>query len=345
KIEISGDVSTTKYSYYVNDELFALGKSKPNFKVQSLCFNSTGLNFGNVSTEVRGTAPDYYVTFPNTFTSSGHHTGHIVNNSASLGFRVLGVDVINDYDPFWSVSSFDKNITASNSGQIVIQDLSGYPMYSTGRYDLKLHTNFGPIQTGVSGVSSPANPRNVSFQVLKSISGISQTGKALGFNQGDVKTNVYHIDYSTFSGITPSGDRKLFISLEYLEGTTGSFFNGPESNVLASGQYIRRLYDEESGSAFKVGFLTGTSTGVFSGIENVQGSGEFGIQEYGLLESEGHTGNFISGYAQSKLTKLVYASGTESNSLMTGSSVLSPYGVGNETFAATGSGILTEYYN
>ena len=136
----------------------------------------------------------------------------------------------------------------------------------------------------------------------------------------------------------------MFISLEYLEGTTGSFFNGPESNVLASGQYIRRLYDEESGSAFKVGFLTGTSTGVFSGIENVQGSGEFGIQEYGLLESEGHTGNFISGYAQSKLTKLVYASGTESNSLMTGSSVLSPYGVGNETFAATGSGILTEYY-
>ena len=135
-IEISGDVSPTKYSYYINKNPFALGKSKSDFKVQRFCFNSTGLNFANVTTEIRGTAPDYYLTFPDTFVSSGYHTGYLVNNSSSLGFRLLGVDVINNFDPFWSVSSFDKNIPANDSGKIVIQDLSGSPVYSSGFYDL-----------------------------------------------------------------------------------------------------------------------------------------------------------------------------------------------------------------
>ncbi len=340
-ITISGDLSNTRYSYYINNQPFALGKTKSNFKVQKICFESTGLNFSNVSTEVRGTAPDYYIEFPDTFVSSGHHTGFIHNNSSSLGFRLLGVDVINNYTPYWSVTEFDKDILPNDSGKIVVQDLSGSPLYHTGKYDLKFHTNFGPIESGISALSQPSSFRNVDFSVKKITSQISITGITGGYSEGENKENLYAIRYSTFSGNVPSGDRELFISLEYNEGTTGDFFNGPDSRILGTGEYVRTLY--EYGYARLV---TGKITGQFSGQIEINGSGHVG--EYigrKLVQAEGHTGNYISGFADSTLTTFAYASGTGDNQMMSGTKEISPYGNSNETFIGSGSGILTEYYN
>lgn len=345
QIDISGDVSSTSYSYYINEKPFALGKAKSNFKLQKFCFESTGLNFFNVATEIRGTKPDYYIDFPNEFVHSGHHTGHIVNNSSTLGFRVLGIDVINDNEPFWSVSSFDKNIAANNSGQIVVQDLSGHPVFYDAKYDLRVHTNFGPVVTGISGQSVPSNPRNVDFSVIKIHSGINQTGQSFNFQNGDTKTNIYLINYSAFSGITPSGDKKLRISLDYNGGTTGDFFNGPGSTVAATGEdYIVKLRDDDS-VPYRKGFITGTTTGIFTGIGLVEGSGFLGLEEKVLLKAQGHTGNFISGYNTAKLETFVYASGEFANSVVTGSKTISPYGTDNDIFIASGSGIPMEYYN
>ena len=343
-ISISGDVSSNGYSYYINSEPFALGASKPNFKLQKVCFESTGLSFSNVATEIRGTKPDYYITFPETFVASGYHTGHIVNDSASLGFRVLGVDVVGDYNTYWSVTEFDKDILPNNSGKIVVQDLSGSPVYHTGEYKIKVNTNFGPIQTGVSGYASPSSFRNVNFSVKKTVNDIPKSGIDAKYSHSDTRYNSYLISYSAFSGFEPSGDRQLSISLEYSSGTTGDFFGGPSSRVLGTGQYVREMYRTGSYDFFnQATVITGYKTGEFSGIEYVIGSGEFGqYSERKLLSFESHTGNFLSGYTDANLLTLVHASGVESNSKMTGVNTLSP---SDNKFIATGSGILTEYYN
>tara|TARA_B100000287_G_scaffold435642_1_gene505236 strand:- start:1111 stop:2940 length:1830 start_codon:yes stop_codon:yes gene_type:complete len=344
-INISGDASPNAYSYYLDGKPFSFGKPKDNFKLQKVCFDTTGMAFSNTSTEIKGTKPDYYVEFPSTFTHSGYHTGHIVNNSSSLGFRVLGVDVVNAFQTFWNVSSFDSDILPNNSGKIVVQDLSGYPVFDTGRYDIKIHSNFGPISTGVQALSSPADFRNVSFSVSENSSGILDTGVAFGFGTGETKTNSYIIDYSAYSGITASGDKKLYISLEYEKGTTGDFFNGPNGSVLATGDPIVTVNREELSSPLRRGFEVSRTTGIFSGVADVIGSGYEGFSKRQLLKAEGHTGNFISGYANSSAEVFVYASGINEGDLMSGTKVLSPYGDSNETFIGTGSGILTEYYD
>ena len=134
--------------------------------------------------------------------------------------------------------------------------------------------------------------------------------------------------------------------MEYNRGTTGDFFNGPSSRIIGSGEYVREMYDPGFQLAHEVRVVTGYKTGEFSGSAFIIGSGVVG-EPLGrkLLEVEGHTGNYLSGYSDANLTTFVYASGTGDNQMMTGSSKISPYGDPSGPFIASGSGILTEYYS
>ena len=175
-IEISGDVETTGYSYYINNEPFAYGNIKDNFKLQKFCYDSTGMKFSLVDTEIRGTAPSYYLEFPDSFIISGYHTGYLVNSSSDLGFKVLSAKPLGDFSGFWNVTSFDKTIAPSSSGKIVVQDLSGAFLYQNNEYSLVIDTDFGNITTGVSGIANPSDFKRVHFNVTKDTSGINSTG-------------------------------------------------------------------------------------------------------------------------------------------------------------------------
>ena len=95
-VAISGNVETTGYSYYINGEPFSYGNTKDNFKLQKFFYNTTGMQFGDVYTEIKGTAPDYFLQFPDSFIVSGYHTGHLVNNSSDLGFEILSTNLVGD---------------------------------------------------------------------------------------------------------------------------------------------------------------------------------------------------------------------------------------------------------
>lgn len=358
RIDISGDADSSKYSYYINDEPFAFGDSRPSFNLQKLCFNTSGLKFSNVKSEVKGSTPNYFLDFPDTFTASGNHTGHLVNDS-SLAFRLLGVEMLHPYENSFSVVSFDKDIPANNSGQIVINDYSGISAYSQFRYHLKLHTDFGAFSSGITGTAQPSKIRTVNFNVQKIISEISQTGSSNIYEAGDRKFNMYGVNYSAFSGVTPSGDLKLHVSLEYNSGPTGDFSNGPGGTIPATAPYVTTQFTDKTlglsgiNEIFRSNsFSTGELTGQITGVAFIVGSGSVGENKRVILSGLGNAGvggeTFIqSGYGMASAKIFAYASGTESDSIMSGVSNLSPVvpDSGATIFVATGSGIPMEYYN
>ena len=366
-IEISGNVETTGYSYYINNEPFAFGKVKDNFKLQRFHYHSTGMNFSDVYTEIRGTEPSYFLDFPDSFISSGYHTGHLVNNSSDLGFEILSASLVGAFTGEWGVASHDEAIAPSSSGKIVIQDLSGLPVYETHKYKLNIDTNFGRINSGISGVSNPSDFRRVLFDVQKTTSGLNETGfVTAGGNVGTsrythghnvVKVNTYNIEYLAYSGTSLSGDKPLHISLEYLEGPTGDFFGGPDGSVTAYADYVTRVGSISNFSTFPLGASLGveysgtTLTGVMTGVDMIVGSGYAGeTSPFIRLSAFGHTGSVISGYSNATGQIFTYASGLEENSKMSGVTGIEDFhnvSAGNISLglAATGSGLLTEYYN
>jgi hypothetical protein len=364
-IEISGDVETTGYSYYINNEPFAYGNIKDNFKLQKFCYDSTGMQFSLVDTEIRGTAPSYYLEFPNSFIISGYHTGHLVNNSSDLGFKVLSAKPLGDFSGFWNVTSFDKTIAPSSSGKIVVQDLSGAVLYQNNEYSLVIDTNFGNITTGVSGIANPSDFKRVHFNVTKGTSGISSTGltnvnDVIGggniwtddaiHHHNSVKFNTYFVDYVAYSGTSLSGNKPLHVSLEYVQGTTGDFFGGPDGSVTAYADHVTAVGNIKGFSSLSDRLwgaqYTGSVTGLVAGASFIEGSGYVGNHgDFNLLSGIAHTGSVISGYAPSTGSLFVYASGVAENSIMSGVTGISDSFESIGGAPATGSGLLAEYYN
>ena len=373
-IEISGDVEVTGYSYYINEEPFSYGNAKDDFKLQRVHHHSTGMQFSDVYTEIKGTLPSYFLDFPSTFISSGYHTGYLVNNSNDLGFEVLSADLVDSYTGFWKVTENDKTIAPSSSGKIVVQDISGLTLYTDHNYSLNIDTNFGRITSGVSATANPADFKRVLFDVTKTSSGLNSTGLT---NVTDVvgggniwtddpinshtavKFNTYMVDYLAYSGLSPSGDKPLYVSLEYLEGPTGDFFGGIGGTTLAYGDYVTSqdyTLTGDNGSMLFNTFVgaaqgiqsTGTTTGVVAGAAYIIGSGFVGeTAPFVRISGIAHTGNFISGYAHATGHVFVYASGVTEGAIMSGVTGIGDFHnvpEGGLGLSATGSGLLAEYY-
>jgi hypothetical protein len=373
-LQISGDIGTSTYSYHIGGgeslDPFAYGLSKSDFKLQRIHYNTTGMEFGSVITEIRGTPPSYFLHFPDSFISSGYHTGYLVNNSNDLGFEALSAEIMGEFTGFWKVTEADKVIAPSSSGKIVVQDLSGAALYLEHNYNLSVNTNFGTIETGVSAIANPSDFKTVIFDVTKGSTGLLSSGMTNIYNAaggGNIwtddpihdetsrKFNSYYLEYVAYSGETLSGDKPLYVSLEYISGPTGDFFSGPNGTVTAKGNHILLTglnsgFDTFLGAAAGMQY-TGSLTGKMIGAEYVIGSGYVtnSTNDRILLTGVGHTGSIISGYELATGQLFVYATGETEGAIMSGITGISdPFNVagpdGNVGAPATGSGLLAEYY-
>lgn len=291
KFNISGNINTDGYDYYVNNYYYS-NKNK-NFTK----FNSFYLNANNVDADldliINGDKPSYELTFNNLFYIYQNITGKIKNNS-NLKFRIYSGEVV--YPITFSLQTippFSTEITNAYQNIIIQPDVENAKnlfLNKSGEFLFNLYTNFGKI-TG----SFITTGEYVKSGVIKSFdfeenygTSLIETGKeifteyTLNINFGlEDETGYYpfnkdlEIEFIYKSGYTGILYKDLDISTGITKNLTG-FISGSgylSDTVTATGSGINLLNDQ---------IVTGLITNNISGFTYLNG---FVINDVNILGS------------------------------------------------------------
>ena len=283
-INISGNLETVKYSYYLNNQPLCFNGNKDYFKLKNFYIQTQNCQ-ADLNIDIYGNRPNYQVIF-NKFIPTGFLTGSIINNS-NFDFKIYSGSMSVASKTGFFIDSLSKTINSiSSTGVLRINTSGNRQDVSIDNYllTLNLYTNFGKISQdyNITGeyfkdVNFILSKNNLfSFDILSTLSGI-----------GAVKKYDYSVNFDISSGssnlVTPySLPKNLDVKFEYHGGITGNL----------------------TGSLPGVGIITRNLSGTITGYALLENTIRTAITGYDLI-----SGLEKTGFMDSKYGFFTYASG------------------------------------
>jgi len=250
-IEVSGDFSRNAYNVSINDNIKLMGEQIPATGYFDYFYINAITGVENVNLALKGSIPFYTYQQYGTYLT-GQNIAFQIYNQSPWPFKVFSGQVLGNTGAFhWSGSNY-LTVSGNNTGTyglIVDNFLQGEKPIP-----LKLFTNFGDINLYVTGSGYLVLPTNFSISINPILTGIF-----------DGLENAYTVTVLNPTGIFTN------ISLEYVTGATGNFFE----NAYREDQITGLVTGFISGCGFVTG--VGNYTGYISGFNPLLSGYESGI--------------------------------------------------------------------
>jgi hypothetical protein len=225
---ISGDISSTHYSYEISDSLYSQkvnGKTKTDFRIEEFFINTTSCEI-STSLKVLADEVPYYCQVPTQITKGSSFNVTVDNQSDpndpldNATIHIFGVSISGTASNYFSVDAFAAPITiaAGTSGTIGLTNYN--PAIDSTTLMLNIDTNIGLISKSFS-VNLYSAVSHVATNALTLINEVdTSTGKE--FLYSFVSETLEH-DPQAGGGFVAI-DQVSTISLEYSSGNYGDFY-------------------------------------------------------------------------------------------------------------------------
>ena len=289
-VQISGNISRSNYSYYINENLLCSNGKKNNFVISGYYINPSNCK-ADLNIDIFGTRPNYELYLNSDFyIEQGNYISGNIKNLNNINFQIYSGSIsipenftINSLPSFvYDTGYFTIDHYVNTSNQIEME--KGYEI------KLNLFTNFGEITKNFITTGSYQEKIYLNLSLTDITNYLSRTGAQNAL--GDFKDNEFYINFIYNSGIKSGGanlNKYLSIDLKYSGGVTGEI----TGNIFASGykNFTLTNYIIESG------YLTGTTTLAATGYHALSG-----VYITGFISGSRSEFSYFTGYAVDNTT-------------------------------------------
>lgn len=221
KILLSGEISRTGYSYFLNNYPIAVNKNKILNKINNFYFDfeSGFLNLDNL--KFLGTFNGLEFYFPNKINLENIITGYAVNTSNENLIVTSGV--INSYFNF-QLNQLDTGTYLPNTSGKIIIETSGVNKtlpIKNFQINLNLFGSFGNISSDINFNTDSGDATHLKFNT----SNIVYSNINSNFGENIIADNELYYEYITgrqLNGSNLYGEKLIELDLSYLNGYTGN---------------------------------------------------------------------------------------------------------------------------
>lgn len=271
EINISGNISPTNYSYYINNNLICLNGKKAAYTISGYYINTSNCT-ADSDLQILGTRPIYSLNLSPIFyiTGTSNLTGTIQNLN-NLNFKIYSGSMI--VPTGFSIQNISEYVVNTGYFAINTYNFASGQLEDERLYEVQLNlfTNFGQITGIFTTTGSYSGYINVNLDVFNITDNLIRTGVQTGI--GDFKDNNFFLDFDIISGSIRSAptelDKYLHVKLEYFGGNTGDI----NYNVFASGYRSDTITGFVSGS----GILSKITSFVGTGYNQISGTVQTGL--------------------------------------------------------------------
>jgi hypothetical protein len=249
---ISGDFSRHAYNVYVDNDLKLMGEGIPTTGFLNYFYINAVSGVEDVSLNMKGNVPLWSYEKYGTYLSGEGAVFFDLYNNSPWPYKIFSGQVLANTGAFgWSGNTY-LTVSGNSTGTYGLT-VNNF-LLGERSIPLLLHTNFGNVNLYVTG-SGYANPfLNFSISILPRLDSIF-----------DEIQNNYTVTVLSSTGIP------INVSLEYVSGATGNFFE----NAYREGDITGLVTGFISGCGFITG--SGTYTGYISGYNPLLSGYESGI--------------------------------------------------------------------
>ena len=217
EINFSGNISSGRNVYYINDQLFSLSGTQDYFKFKRFFFDSEF----NFDSNPNLSVPEPTITFsnPQFFDISGLYTGSIEKN---YEYEIFSANLQGGNAKLFSITGTDLN-AGNKTGSFTISTGEFYSgLQPTTHYEmfLNFNSNIGDITKVLTFTGI-----NYSEGDIK-VSSLNKTERKIDFTRHgepiDVRSNKYLLSYVLSSSGIPQ-QKPIGVELSYFAGDTGIF--------------------------------------------------------------------------------------------------------------------------
>jgi len=269
-INISGDISPNKYSYYINDNLICLNGNKNSYTISGYYINTSNCN-ADSEVIIQGTRPTYSLNLSPIFYITGtNYLAGSINNGNNLNFEIYSGSIT--VPTGFVIQNISNFVTNTGYFQINHYPITSGQLEDERLYEVQLNlfTNFGEVTQNFTTTGSYSGYINVNLNVLNITDFFVRTGIQTGL--GDFKDNNFSTTFSIISGSLRSAptelNKYLHVKLEYSGGNTGNF----NYNIFATGYRNDTITGFISGTGFLSKQISFAGTG-YDGISGVSRTG------------------------------------------------------------------------
>lgn len=233
KFSISGDISSTHYSYTIKDNLYSCevrGKSKSNFNLNEFFINTTNCSV-DTSLKILADSISYSFQAPTEIVKGTSFNVTVSNQSTDATIYIFNVALKGSSANYFSVNSFASPIGILPGGTGTIGITNSVTSINSIALLLDIETNIGLISKSFP-VELYEAPTYLASNLLEKISETStSTGKEIVYK---FSSSVYRNDARSlaYSGYI---DQVSTISLEYASGSIGQFHKVNGVTITNSG--------------------------------------------------------------------------------------------------------------
>jgi hypothetical protein len=244
--QISGNLDSGSYSYYINNNPVCFNGIKNNFKIKNFYVETDQNTILDIDLKIYGQNPDYNLTINDKYIVDTFLTG-VINNKSLLDFRIFSGEIQSPNQDF-SIITLPNVVSGINQSNIIFQPNSGDGIYNL---TLNLYTDFGLVSQDFTVTGIISSLADVVFLLSPNIFLISgQSNSPYLLQEPIIIDQVYSFAH---------------------EGTTnlGDNYHGFTDDLLF--EYHRGYLGVVRGSILGSNyFSTAINTGSIYGVESIQ---------------------------------------------------------------------------
>lgn len=276
-INLSGNISQSDYSYYINDNLICSNGKKSSHLITGYYINLTNCS-AESNIKIFGKQPPFYLDWSNRafdIRKNNYISGSIFSASVNEDFTIYSGSIT--VPTGFKIINMPKFITNFPTNYITIDhyDVTSGQAADISEYEIQLNlfTNFGEITKTLIATGIYPN-LTFTFDLTNVTDFFSRTG--IQNILGNYKDNDYVLNFINSTGRSPeiyNLNKDLVIELSYFGGKTGEI----TGNIIGSGYRFLNLTGFLSGSGYvsNTGFFNATGYHGLSGVQvtrNIAGS-------------------------------------------------------------------------
>lgn len=267
KFSISGDISSTHYSYTIKDDLRSYevrGKPKSNFKLNEFFINATNCSV-NTSLKILTSSIPYDFQAPTEIVKGTSFNVTVFNQSTDATIYIFNVAVKGTSADYFSVNSFTAPISILPGETGTISITNSVTLINSIALLLDIETNIGLISKSFPMALYEAPTYFVTNLLEKFSETIISTGKEIVYK---FSSSVYRNDTRSlaYSGYI---DQVSTISLEYESGSIGQFHKVSGVTITNSGTEYQNPSIAFSSGITNDQLATGTAQATSGNISSV----------------------------------------------------------------------------
>ena len=250
-VSISGNIGSGYINYFINQTPVCLFHPKDNNFYYDNFYITTENSSIDFDLSIKGSIPNYKISFPDSLVEGEKLTGYISNlsSTAARSFKAFSGSVFNNNDNYFINYLDSDKISGSESGLIVLENTqeNGAKLVQTKftNFTLVYHSNFGVVS---QDVSFNLNPIPIYFtDFLTGFTGILESGSFGGLSK------FYNYELQS---IYPT-QRQVDILVENVTGHTGEkYFEDYVVTGNISGELSGFIYGNDyiTGSLISTGY-------------------------------------------------------------------------------------------